>query len=153
MDTINRTAPKDNQAFLVPYCVFFVWIMLLLCLRLAAACNLWSMSIFIEGLPGNDTGLLNHNVAWLSVCLSVCLWQKKRQFFPPSLPVRILFCPCSPPPRALFCQSHSAFWLHWHDSWTFDRGLPLYRCGTVHRASVWWNTDTAVLLLCIQNAD
>jgi len=113
----------------------------------AAACNLWSMSILIEGLPRNDTGLLNYNVAWLSVC------DKRKDTFSPLPTVRILFCPCSPPPRALFCHNHSPWWLHWHDSWTFDRDLPLYRPDTVHRASVWWNTDTAVLWLRIQNAD
>jgi len=39
------------------------------------------MSILIEGLPGNDTGLLNYNVAWLRGCLSVT--KEKTLFSPP----------------------------------------------------------------------
>ena len=41
------------------------------------------MSILIEGLPGNDTGLLNYNVAWSRGCLSVT---KEKTLFPPPYP-------------------------------------------------------------------
>jgi hypothetical protein len=123
--------------------------MLVLRLGPAAACILWSISILIEGLPGKDTGLLNYNFAWLRGCLSVT---KEKTLFSPPYPSEFFSALAVSPPRALFCRSHSPWWLHWHGSWTFDRDLPLYRPDIVHRASFWWNTDTAVLL-CIQNAD
>jgi hypothetical protein len=98
----NRTAPEDSQTLLISYCV--------LCWDFvrnppASCSSLQSVKhecMLIEGLPGKDTGLLNYNVAWLRGCLSVT----KEKALPLPLHVRILFCPCSPPPRALFCHSY-----------------------------------------------
>jgi hypothetical protein len=116
----------------------------------AAACNLWSISKLIEGLPGKDTGLLNYNVAWLSVFLSVT---KEKALFSPPYPSEFF--------SALAIRPHqhcSVTVIPPGDYTGLTAGHSTGTCRCIAlilyiQQCVCWNSGTAVFLLCVRNAD